>query len=146
MDKSFSLGFPDKGYPANTASSPKIINQAWRIVCDSDLGALESPCYKRGMDEEEEKRMDPVAEAILDQLASAGADKSLSPMDVAKTYAEIRRKPKDPPELWRRYLTAVKQQALGLARTGQIEITRKGEPVDLKDFKGVIRLRLPREG
>ena len=95
------------------------------------------------MSEDEEVRIDPVAEAILDQLAVAGDGKSLSPMDVAKAYAESRRKQKDPPELWRRYLTAVKQQALALARAGRIEITRKGEPVDLKDFKGVIRLRLP---
>jgi hypothetical protein len=42
-------------------------------------------------------------------------------------------------------MMAVKQQALGLARAGQIEITRKGEPVDLSDFKGVVRLRLPHE-
>jgi hypothetical protein len=97
------------------------------------------------MADEKEKRIDPVATAILDQLAAAGPDKSLSPMDVAKVYAETRRKPSDAPELWRRYMTAVKQQALGLARAGRIEITRKGEPVDLSDFKGVVRLRLPRE-
>lgn len=96
-------------------------------------------------DEKEEKRIDPVATAILDQLAAAGLDKSLSPMDVAKAYAETRRKPTDKPELWRRYFTAVKQQSLALARAGQIEITRKGEPVDLSDFKGVVRLRLPRK-
>ena len=97
------------------------------------------------MADEKEKRIDPVATAILDQLAAAGLDKSLSPMDVAKAYAESRRKPSDTPELWRRYLMAVKQQSLALARAGKIEITRKGEPVDLSDFKGVVRLRLPRE-
>jgi hypothetical protein len=30
-----------------------------------------------------------------------------------------------------------------LARDGQIEITRKGQPVDPNNFKGVVRLRLP---
>ena len=96
-------------------------------------------------DKDEKKFIDPVATAIMDQLAAAGPDKSLSPMDVAKAYAETRRKASDPAELWRRYMMAVKQQALGLARAGQIEITRKGEPVDLTDFKGVVRLRLPHE-
>jgi hypothetical protein len=52
-------------------------------------------------------------------------------------------KPADVHELWRRYMNAVRQQATHLARQGRIEITRKGQPVDPKNFKGVVRLRLP---
>ena len=50
------------------------------------------------------------------------------------------------PELWRRYMNAVRQQATHLARQGRLEILRKGQPVDPKNFKGVVRLRLPMPG
>jgi hypothetical protein len=33
-----------------------------------------------------------------------------------------------------------------LARQGRLEILRKGQPVDPKSFKGVVRLRLPVSG
>ncbi len=94
-------------------------------------------------DEKTAPKDDPVATAILNYLDAIGADKSASPMDIAKAYAEMRAKPKDPPEVWRRYLTAVKQQMKHLARAGRIDITRKGEKVDPANFKGVVRLRLP---
>ena len=57
-----------------------------------------------------------------------------------------RRRPTDGPELWRRYMNAVRQQATHLARQGRLEILRKGQPVDPKNFKGVVRLRLPVSG
>jgi hypothetical protein len=38
-------------------------------------------------------------------------------------------------------MTAVRQQAIHLARNGRLQITRKGEPVDPNKFKGVVRLR-----
>ena len=47
-----------------------------------------------------------------------------------------------PPDLWRRYLNAVRQQSIHLARAGRIEILRKGKPADPNNFKGVYRLRL----
>lgn len=93
-------------------------------------------------DTEDANKLDPVAQAILDQLAAIGRGESLDPVDVAKTYAESRRKPTDRPDLWRRYLTAVKQQSVNLARAGKIEILRKGEPVDPNHFKGLVKLRL----
>jgi hypothetical protein len=86
---------------------------------------------------------DPVAEAILALLAGGGTGDSFSLMDAARAYADTRRRPKDGPELWRRYMNAVRQQAVHLARQGRIEILRKGKPVDPNDFKGVVRLRLP---
>ncbi|MBL4614835.1 MAG: DUF3253 domain-containing protein [Magnetovibrio sp.] len=84
---------------------------------------------------------DPIAIAILDALAGAN---SLSFKDVAERIAEARRRPKDRPELWRRYLSAVKQQAVFLARNKRIEIMRKGEVADPNDFKGIVRIRLPK--
>jgi hypothetical protein len=92
---------------------------------------------------ETERKDDPIAESILSYLAALGPGKSASPMDIAKVIGEARAKPKDPPELWRRYMTSVKQQMIFLARAGRIDITRKGEKVDPNDFKGVVRLRLP---
>ncbi|MEX2616405.1 MAG: DUF3253 domain-containing protein [Alphaproteobacteria bacterium] len=90
-----------------------------------------------------ERKDDPIAETILSYLDALGPGKSASPMDIAKAIGEARAKPKDPPELWRRYMTSVKQQMIYLARSGRIDITRKGQKVDPNDFKGVVRLRLP---
>jgi len=82
---------------------------------------------------------DPVATTILAALAQTS---TLSFKDIAVKIADARKRPKDGPELWRRYLTAVKQQAVFLARQGRIEIVRKGEVADPNDFKGIVRLRL----
>jgi len=92
-----------------------------------------------------ERKDDPVAEMILTMLHGLGTDRSVSPMDVARAFADSRARPKDPPEVWRRYMTAVKQQMVHLAREGRIEIIRKGQKVDPDDFKGVVRLRLPQQ-
>jgi hypothetical protein len=93
---------------------------------------------------ESDGQRDAVAAAILTQLSEAGPGASLSPDDVARAYAESRRRKSDPPDLWRRYLTAVRQQALHLARAGEIVILRRGEPQDPQaPIKGLIRLALP---
>ena len=89
---------------------------------------------------DEAKIDDPVAIAILDALSGG---KTSAFQDVARTIAKGRKKPKDGPNLWRRYMNAVKQQAIHLAKTGRIEIMRKGELVDPKDFKGIVTMRLP---
>ncbi len=65
---------------------------------------------------------DPVAQAILDLLAAHGAGKSISPEAAARAFAAARAKKNDPPDLWRRYMNAVRQQALHLARQGRIRI------------------------
>ncbi|RED47995.1 DUF3253 domain-containing protein [Aestuariispira insulae] len=96
-------------------------------------------------DTQDEKPLDPVARDILELLHYLEDGKSVSPQDVAKATADRVRKPKDGPELWRRYMNAAKQQALHLARTGQVEIIRKGEPADLNDLKGLWRIRLPKQ-
>lgn len=105
-------------------------------------------CYTFGMMETSENetpppRVDPVVETILAVLGELAPGESASPMDVARAFAAARAKPSDPPDVWRRYMNAVKQQMVYLARAGQIEITRRGKPVDPNNFKGVVRLRLP---
>ncbi len=88
--------------------------------------------------------VDPVAAAILALLADGDAGKSISPEQAARAFAATRSRPGDPPDLWRRYLNAVRQQALHLARRGHLRILRKGKPVDPnRPVKGVIRLALP---
>ncbi len=80
---------------------------------------------------------DPAEQAILEMLAARGEQKSISPTEAAKVLAG-----NPPDESWRRSLTPVKLAAQRLARTGQIEILRKGKPVDPELLHGVIRLRL----
>lgn len=94
-------------------------------------------------DNNENKPLDPVAQVILDVLRNMEPGKSITPEEAAKAIAEAKRKPNDGPELWRRYLNASKQQAIHLARTGRVELIRKGEPADLNDLKGLWRIRLP---
>ncbi len=89
---------------------------------------------------EEPRAEDPVVVAIFDALADG---ETPTFQDVARRIAKARGKPKDGPNLWRRYMNAVKQQAVHLAKNGRIEITRKGEAVDPRDFKGIVKLRLP---
>jgi len=91
-----------------------------------------------------ETREDPVAQAILDLLHALPPGRSIAPTQAARAVAAARAKPKDPPDAWRRYLPAVRQQALHLARRGRIAILRKGRRVDPHaPFKGVVRLALP---
>lgn len=95
-------------------------------------------------DEAEETKVvktdDPIVIAIL---AALQGGKTPTVQDIARQIAEQKKKPKDKPDLWRRYMTAVKQQAIHMARTGRIEIIRKGEAIDPREAKGLYRLRLP---
>ena len=88
--------------------------------------------------------LDAVARQILDQLGALAPGRSLSPAEIAQAFAEPRRKKNDRPDHWRKYMNAVRQQALHLARAGRIVILRRGQPQDPKaPIKGVIRLALP---
>ena len=90
-------------------------------------------------DETEKPVMDPIASSILDTLADGSA---LTVEEMAKVIAEQRRKPKDGPQLWRKYMQAVRQQAMHLGKTGKIDIVHKGEVVEPDNFKGRVHLRL----
>lgn len=94
--------------------------------------------------ETDETPLDPVAVTLLDHLAALPEDKSAPPDDIARAYAELRRRPNDGRDLYKRYRQAVKEQAIHLARAGRIEILRRGEVVDPNDFKGVWRIRMKR--
>ena len=87
------------------------------------------------------KEDDPVVGYILRALESGG---DVSPQEIAQAIAMDRAKPSAPKDIWRKYMTAVRQQAIYLARNGRLEIVRKGEVADPNDFKGLYKLRLPR--
>jgi hypothetical protein len=95
---------------------------------------------KINKDINEVKDPDPVVIAIFEALS---VGKALTFKDVAHAIADKRKKPKDGPNLWRRYLIAVKQQATHLAKLGRIEIIRNGVPVDPRNFKGIVTMRFP---
>lgn len=83
--------------------------------------------------------LDPIAQAMLEKLADGSA---LTVEEMARVIADQRKKPKDGPQLWRKYMQAVKQQAMFLGKTGRIEIVHKGEVIDPDNFKGRVHLRL----
>lgn len=81
---------------------------------------------------------------IVALCAERGAGRSISPMLVAKTFAEGRKGDEAKPSHWAR---DVRSAAIGLARAGKISVFRKGKTVDpdeLKALKGVYRIGLPR--
>lgn len=89
-----------------------------------------------------EKKDDPVALFILDYLA--GRRDPPDPDDIAR--ALYLHKGKKPQDKWHKYLPAVRQQALFLARKGRITILRRGAVADPhKPIKGLIRLALPEQ-
>ncbi len=88
---------------------------------------------------DDKKVDDPVAIFILEELH--GAETPVSPDALARAYYKPRAKKDERPDTWRKYLPAVRQQALHLARTGRINIIRKGEVADPKaPIKGLFKL------
>lgn len=85
--------------------------------------------------------LDPAEQAIIDTLKSCGAGGSVCPTQAARFLAG---NPKD--DSWRRSLAPIKLAAQRLARAGQIEILRKGKPIDPETLHGVIRLRMVSQG
>jgi len=75
---------------------------------------------------------DELRAEILRQVMERGADKSICPSEVARTYGEG----------WNSLMGPVRIAAQALSRDGLIDILRKGRPVEPDGIKGVIRLRL----
>jgi hypothetical protein len=81
---------------------------------------------------------DPIRHFLRSALTDG---QSRAPQQLAQAFHAERAKAGDPPDAWRRYLLAFKQQAMSLAKQGEIEFIRKGKPVPLDEIKGVVRLR-----
>ena len=76
----------------------------------------------------------PIEDAVFELLSRRDPGKSICPSEAAKAVD---------PEGWRRLMGQVRATAVGLARAGKLEITRKGRRADPDALKGVYRLRLP---
>ncbi len=81
---------------------------------------------------------DPIR-AFLRATLSDG--QSHAAQELAQAFQASRAKASDPPDAWRRYLQAFKQQALSLAKAGEVEFVRKGKPIPLDEVKGIVRIR-----
>jgi hypothetical protein len=80
---------------------------------------------------------DPAERAILDLVTARGPAKSICPTEAARRLAG------DPADdSWRKFLHPIRLAAQRLARSGQVDILRKGRPIAPEDVHGVIRLRL----
>lgn len=75
--------------------------------------------------------------AILELLAAREAGKSICPSEAARALAGSDERQ------WSRLMKPVRGVAVDMARAGEIEIRRKGKPVDPEGFRGVYRLALP---
>ena len=74
---------------------------------------------------------------ILRQTTERGVEKSICPSEVARALS-------DDEATWRRLMGPIRAAAIRLALAGQVEVLRKGKPVDpTADIRGVIRLRKP---
>lgn len=72
---------------------------------------------------------------IRELLSARSADSSICPSDVARAM-----KPDD----WRPLMDPVREAAAALVDVGEVEITQKGEVVDLGTVRGPIRIRWAR--
>jgi len=97
---------------------------------------------QQNKEEKKETPEDPVVTYILNAVADGS---EISPNHIAQKIAADRAKENAPKDIWRKYMNAVRQQAIFLARNGRLEIVRKGEVADPNDFKGLYKLRLPRK-
>lgn len=72
--------------------------------------------------------------AILDLLEQR-APKTICPSDVAREVG--------PADGWRDLMDPVRAAAQRLVEQGRLEVTQKGEVVDLRTVRGPVRLRRP---
>lgn len=77
--------------------------------------------------------IDEARKAILELLVQRDAGKTICPSDAAR---------KLDPDGFRELMPTVRDAARRLAGEGRIEVTQKGELVDLDTARGPIRLRL----
>ncbi|WP_145136287.1 DUF3253 domain-containing protein [Roseomonas gilardii] len=93
----------------------------------SDPQASETPARAAPPDRER------IAESIRRLAIRRGAEKSICPSEVARELGG---------ESWRGLMRPVRDTAMELARQGEIEVLRKGKPVEPGEVRGVIRLRI----
>lgn len=78
-----------------------------------------------------------IARTMLGLARQRGANKSIDPLEVARSIAGNDEKE------WRMMMKPIRAEAVRLAKGGQLLIKRKGKTVDPDGFKGVYRIALP---
>ncbi len=77
--------------------------------------------------------LDPeIAKAILSLTATRGAEKSICPSEVARQLY---------PDNWRDRMQDVVDVAIAMHRKGEVLVVQHGEPVDVNQIKGPIRIK-----
>ena len=72
---------------------------------------------------------------ILELLEHRGEDKTICPSDVARALD---------PQNFRALMPSIRNAAQTLVEEGRIEVTQRGEVVDIRTVRGPVRLRLRR--
>ena len=74
-----------------------------------------------------------IATTILSTASHRGAEKSTCPSEIARmVFADD----------WRQHMKDVREVAIDLHNQGSVVITQKGIPVDVKDIKGPVRIKI----
>ncbi|MCF2442597.1 DUF3253 domain-containing protein [Dyadobacter sp. CY345] len=74
-----------------------------------------------------------IATTILATVTDRGAEKSACPSEIARMLF---------PDDWRAHMKDVREVAIDLHNQGSVVITQKGTPVDVKDIKGPVRIKI----
>ena len=74
-----------------------------------------------------------IATAILSTAIYRGAEKSTCPSEIARMLF---------PDGWRQHMKDVLEVAIDVHNKGNVAITQKGMPVDVKHIKGPVRIKI----
>ena len=79
------------------------------------------------------QQYEKIAATILSTAIHRGIEKSTCPSEIARMLF---------PDDWRKHMKDVLEVAIDLHNKGSVVITQKGVPVDVKDFKGPVRIKI----
>ncbi|MCF2503741.1 DUF3253 domain-containing protein [Dyadobacter sp. CY107] len=74
-----------------------------------------------------------IATTILSTAIHRGTEKSTCPSEIARMLF---------PDDWRKHMKDVRGVAIDLHNKGSVVITQKGIPVDVKNIKGPVRIKI----
>ncbi|MBX3287540.1 MAG: DUF3253 domain-containing protein [Actinobacteria bacterium] len=95
------------------------------------LGERGEPWWEEGTDDGRRQRVEA---AILALAGHRAPDRTICPSDAARAVGG---------DSWRSLTTLARDVARELTRSGRVEVTQKGEPLDPDaEWKGPIRIRL----
>lgn len=74
-----------------------------------------------------------LSETILTTATQRGPEKSTCPSEIAREMF---------PDDWRKHMQEVRDAAVDLHKKGKVVITQKGQPVDVDNIKGPVRIKI----